>query len=350
MLDSKGPRGKHRMQMENTAPPNFWGKLIRKTGKGILVFCQFLFIVWASLAIYYSNAPGKVFRLVLALLFMTFGFWALWLSGNRRIRWIFTLVFLGVVAWWLSIRPSRDCVWRQEVAVMPRAIVNGDNVRLVGCRNFDYRSTNDFTVQYEDRDLCLTNLVGVDLFVSYWKTGVVGHTFISFCFNNDRPVCISIEVRPEIGKGFSVLPSLFKQFQLIYVVGDERDLVRVRTNFRGEEVYLYHIRVPPEKARQLFLVYLDRINQLAEKPEFYHLLSNSCTINIVRYANAIGRKGGFDYRHLLNGLVDRYLYAKGYVDTSLSFAELRRRSRINEPAQNADTAADFTERIRASLP
>jgi hypothetical protein len=326
------------------------GHRIRKTCKGIWLLCQVFLIVWAALAIYYSNLPWKLFRLALAIVFMAFAVWALWLSRNRRMRWIFALVFLGVLAWWLSIRPSPDRVWRPEVAVMPRAIINGDRVRLVGCRNFDYRSTDDFTVRYEDREVCLTNLVSLDLFVSYWRPGVVAHTFVSFCFSDAPPVCVSIEVKPELGKSFSVIPSLFKQFQLIYVVGDERDLVRVRTNYRHEEVYLYRIRIPPETARQLFQVYLERINKLANHPEFYHLLKNSCTVNIVRYANTVGRKGGFDYRHWLNGLVDRYLYTRGYVDTSLPFTELRHRSRINEAAQTADNAADFSERIRASLP
>jgi hypothetical protein len=233
---------------------------------------------------------------------------------------------------------------------MPRAVIDGDNVRISGFRNFDYRSTEDFDRRYESREVSLAHLASLDLYISYWTPGVVAHTFVSFGFDNAPPVCISIEARPEKGKGFSPVATLFKQFQLIYVVGDERDLVRVRTNYRHEEVYLYPIRISPEKARQLFLVYVARINQLAEHPEFYHLLKNSCTVNIVRYANAIGRTGRFDYRHLLNGLVDRYLYDRGLVDTSIPFAELRRRSHINEAAQAADNAADFSERIRASLP
>ena len=332
------------------AQPNWLIKVIRKTCKGLWVLFQFLLIVWATLAIYYSNLPWKPLRVALALGFVVFGFWALWLSRNWRMRWVFALLFLGVLAWWTSIEPSPNHVWRPEVAVMPRAIINGDHVRLTGYRNFDYRSTDDFTEHFEDREVSLTNLVSVDLFLSYWKPGPVGHTFVSFCFDNARPVCISIEAKPEMYQGFSVIPTLFKQFQLIYVVGDERDLVRVRTNFRPEEVYLYHLRVSPETARQLFLVYLERINQLADRPEFYHLLKNSCTINIVRYANMVGRQGGWDYRHLLNGWVDRYLYETGYLDTSLPFSELRRRSRINDAAEAADNAEDFSERIRASLP
>ena len=134
------------------------------------------------------------------------------------------------------------------------------------------------------------------------------------------------------------------------MVGNERDLVRVRTNYRREAVYLYHLNTSPDDARRLFLVYLARINELAERPEFYHLLTNSCTINIVRYANAAGRVKKFDFRHILNGLIDSYLYNSGRVDTSLPFEELRRRSLINEAAQAADGAPDFSERIRASLP
>lgn len=149
-------------------------------------------------------------------------------------------------------------------------------------------------------------------------------------------------------EAFAPVASLFKKSELIYVVGDERDLVRLRTNYRDEEVYLYRIQMSPAKARRLFLVYLDRINQLADQPEFYNLLSNNCTDNIVRSAHAAGRNSRFDIRYLLNGLIDRYLYEVGAVDTTLPFEELRRRSRINEAAQSAENAADFSERIRAS--
>jgi hypothetical protein len=324
--------------------------LFRKTCKGILFLCRTLVVAWATLAIHYSNLPWWPLRVALAAIFSMFGIWALCLSRKSQMKWIFAGAFLGVLGWWISIRPSPDRVWRPEVAVMPRADIEGDLVRITGCRNFDYRSTEDFTVRYENREVSLSHLTSLDLFVSYWRPGIVAHTFVSFCFDNAAPVCISIEVRPELGRSFSILGTLFKQFQLIYIVGDERDLVRVRTNYRHEQVYLYHIRTSPEKAQQLFRVYLDRINSLADAPEFYHLLGNSCTVNIVRYANAIGRKGGFDYRHTLNGLVDQYLYSKGYVDTSLPFGELRRRSHINEVAQAADQAADFSERIRAVLP
>ena len=201
-----------------------------------------------------------------------------------------------------------------------------------------------------EREVQISHLTGIDFYVSYWSEGLVGHTFLSFLFDNAQPLSISIETRPEIGEGFQPVASLFKQFELIYVVGEERDLVGVRTNHRRETTYLYRLNTSAEDARRLFLVYLERINELADRPEFYHLLSNSCTINIVRYANAVGRQGRFDIRHFFNGLVDSYLYHSGRVDTTLPFEELRRRSLINDAAREADGAPDFSQRIRASLP
>jgi len=328
----------------------FLSKLFNWLIRGIWLLFRVLLITWATLAIYYSNLPFAGLRLALAISFAVLAIWLLWLSRDRRASAIFSVLFLGVVAWSLSISPSHDRPWRPEVAVMPRATIDGDRVRITGVRNFDYRSLNDFTVRYEEREVELSHLTGLDFFVSYWSEGLVGHTFLSFIFDNAPPLSISIETRPEVGEGFNPIASLFKQFELIYVVGDERDLVRVRTNYRKETVYLYRLNSSPDDVRGLLMVYLKRINELADRPEFYHLLSNSCTINIIRYMNAAGRAGRFDIRHLLNGMIDSYLYHSGRVDTTLPFDELRRRSRINEAAEAADDAPDFSDRIRVSLP
>src|SRR5580692_1198307 len=316
----------------------------------IFSLCWAIPIAWATLAIYYSNLPWAGMRLALAVVFAAFTIWVIWFSRRRNMLAMAIVLFLGVVAWWISIRPSHDRNWRPEVAVMPRAVIDGDRVRLTGVRNFDYRTRNDFTVRYEERKVLLSHLIALDFYVSYFMAGPVGHTFLSFIFDNAPPLSISIETRPEIGESFAPVASLFKQFELIYVVGDEHDLVGVRTNYRHEAVYLYRLNTTPDDVRRLLLVYLARINELADRPEFYHLLTNSCTINIVRYANAAGRAGRLDVRHLLNGLIDGYLYYSGRIDTTLSFEELRRRSLINAAAQAADSAPDFSRRIRASLP
>lgn len=312
--------------------------------------CRAVVVGWATLALYYSNLPWGWARLLLAIAFLAFGIWSLWVSRRRRMAWVFAGVFLVVLVWWILIPPSHDRPWRQEVAVMPRAIIDGDRVRLTGFRNFDYRSREDFTVRYEEREVSLSHLVSLDLLISYWTPGPIAHTFVSFGFDNAPPVCISIETRPEEGEGFSPIASLFKQFELIYVVGDERDIIRVRTEHRDEEVYLYRIRTSPEGLRRLFMVYLERINELADRPEFYHLLKSNCSLNIVRYANVAGRQGSFDIRHLVNGLIDRYLYRAGWLDTSLPFEEHRRLSLINDAAHAAGDIPEFSQRIRESVP
>ncbi len=332
------------------AAGNILTTLLGWFGRAVRIFCLTLLVGWGGLVIYFSNLPYAPLRIVLAVCFALLSIWLLWLSRTRRSRLVFTVLFVGVVAWWISIAPSHDRPWRPEVAVMPRATIDGDRVRITGVRDFDYRSRDDFTIRYEEREIELSHLTGADFFVSYWSEGPVAHTFVSFTFDNAPPLSISIETRPEVGEGFDPLASLFKQFELIYVVGDERDLVRVRTNYRKERVYLYRLNSPVESVRKLLLIYLERINELADRPEFYHLLTNSCTINIIRYANAAGRKGGFDIRHLLNGLIDSYLYHSGRVNTNLPYEELRRRSLINEVAERADKAPDFSDRIRAAVP
>ncbi len=326
--------------------------LLRWVVAGLKALLQIVVITWTTLAIYFSNLPWFDLRLGSALAFAAFAIWAFWLARRRRMRAAAYVLVLGVVGWWFTITPSPDRNWRPEVAVMPRALIAGDHLHLTGVRNFDYRSRNDFTVHYEERDVDLSHLTGVDFYVSYWSEGLVAHTFVSFIFDNAPPLCISIETRPEVGRGFEPIASMFKQFELIYVVGEERDIVGVRAIHRRETVYLYHLNSSLADVRRLFLVYLARINELADRPEFYNLFTNSCTINIIRYANAAGRKGRFDIRHVLNGLIDSYLYHSGRVDTNLSFEELRRRSLINEAAQAADGAPEpaFSQRIRASLP
>ncbi|MEP4076249.1 DUF4105 domain-containing protein [Haloferula sp.] len=308
---------------------------------------------WGTFAIYYSNLPSGSMRLTLAVGFAAFGIWAFLIKRTPKVRLVYAGILLGVLAWFIAIPPKMSREWRKEVAIMPRAVINGDKVTLTGFRNFEYQSRDHFTEHYEERIVSLDDLTSVDLFISYWSVGPIGHTFLSFNFDNAPPVCISIETRPEVGEGFSPIASAFKEYELFYAVGDERDLVGVRTNHRNEEVYLYRMNLPPEAVRRLFLVYLERINELADRAEWYYLFRQNCTLNIVRYKNAAGREGSFDIRHLLNGWIDRYFYETEMVDTSMPFEELRKTSKINEAAKSADPSLDameFSRRIREGLP
>jgi hypothetical protein len=318
--------------------------------RGAKLLLAALIVAWGSLAMYFAPLPMQGVRTAAAIAFAAFGLWALWISRRPRVWLAFAALYAVLLVGWSFIRPSHDREWRQDVAVMPRATIDGDRVRITGVRDFDYRSRDDFTVRYIEREVSLSHLVALDFFISYWMPGPVGHTFVSFVFDNAPPLNISIETRPEVHEGFDPLASLFKKYELIYVVGEERDIVGVRTNFRNEDVYFYRLRVPAASARKLFGVYLERINELADRPEFYHLLSNSCTINIVRYSNLVGRSGDFDIRHYLNGWVDRYFYDTRLLNAQFPFEELRRRSRISPEIQSSEDIKAFAEHIRAGVP
>lgn len=338
---------------QNEPPARRWlSRMICRIGWALRNLLLILVIAWTSLVIYYSNLPWPTGRLILALAFAVFAMGAVWVV--RRLGWHRALagLLVGVVIWYLSIPPSNDRPWQAAVELPPRALIDGDHVRFLNFRNFAYRSLDDFDVRREEREVDVSRLVSMDLLLSYWKLGPVAHTFLSFNFDDGSlPVCISIETRPEVGEGFDPLASMFKQFELVYVVGDERDLVRVRTDHREEEVFLYRLRATPGAARALFRVYLARINSLADRPEWYHLLKNSCTVNVIRYSRKVGGPHRrFEIKHYLNGLIDAYLHRLGILDTRLPFPELRRRSHINEVARAAGNVEDFSARIRQALP
>lgn len=327
-------------------------RLLLKLVKALRHTLLALIILWASLAIHYSNLPSAAARTILAIAFFAFAIYAVWIAPRKTWRWAFYAAFLAVVIWNANIPPSNDRQWRPEVGRPPRVQIDGDLVRFINYRHFIYRSNDDFDVRYKERVVDMSRLVSVDLHISYWKEGPVAHTYVSFNFDDGSPpVCISIETRPEVGEGFDPLASMFKQFELIYVVGDERDIVRLRTDHRDEEAFLYRLRARPEVVRALFELYIERIISLADKPEWYHLLSNSCTINVIRYSRAVGgNHQRFEIKHYLNGLIDAYLYRIGVINTALGFNELRRRSHINGVAISAGDSEDFSARIRKDLP
>src|SRR5262249_1168338 len=199
-----GPRGRIVSKSEPlSSNRSFLSRSLGWLIGGIWLVCQIVLIAWATLAFYYSNLPWAALRLTLAAAFAAFAGGAWWVSPRRSMSTVFLVLFVGVVVWWISIPPSHDRQWRPEVAVMPRAIIDGDRVRITGVRNFDYRSRNDFTVRYEEREIRLSHLIALDFFVSYWSEGLVGHTFLSFIFDNAPPLSISFETLPEVGQGFS---------------------------------------------------------------------------------------------------------------------------------------------------
>ncbi|MFQ5803795.1 MAG: DUF4105 domain-containing protein [Candidatus Methylomirabilales bacterium] len=325
---------------------------MRIVGGVFLGLFLFLLWSWATLAIYYSNLPSLSLRAIAAGAFGLGSLGAfLWFPNRWRTIRYFLSAFLLVLVWWSLIPASNDRDWRPEVAVLAHATFDGDVVTVHNIRNFDYSTRDDFTIQYYDKTYDLATLQSVDFIVSYWGgIEAIAHTFLSFGFADGDYLAISIEVRPEKGETYHPIKGFFKQYELIYVIGDERDLVRVRANHRGEDVYLYRTTISPAQARILFQDMLRRANTLADEPAFYRTIGQNCTTSLINHFNLISpKKIRFHRKIVLNGYSDELAYERGRIASDLPFPEMKRAHRITEIAQAYDDDPEFSRKIRAKL-
>jgi len=265
----------------------------------------------------------------------------------------FLALFVVVLLWWFNLAPSNDRVWQADVALLPYATITGDLVTVHNIRNLQYRSETDFTPAYYTRTYDLRQLDSVDLYAVYWMGPAIAHTIISFGFGGKDHLAVSIEARKERGEAYSSIKGFFRQYELIYIVADERDVIRLRTNYRKdppEDVYLYGIKGSPESARKFFLDYLKSINELVDRPQFYNTLTENCTNVIWLHTLVNAGHVPFSWKILVSGYLPQYLYDMGRLDTSMPFAELEQRGHINQRARAADQSPDFSRLIRTGLP
>ena len=309
--------------------------------------------VWGMLAIYYSDIPDATQRTLFAGLFGLATISAFIILPNRRRTLIFFIAaFAALIVWWSLIKPSNNRDWQKDVAVLPYAEIQGDLVTIQNIRNFTYRTETDFDPHYYDKTFDLNKLDSVDLIAVYWMGDAIAHVMLSFGFGGTDYVAFSIEIRKEKTEAYSALKGFFKQYELTYVVGDERDLIGLRTSFRNpqEDVYLYRLRMLPERKRLLFLEYIKKINELKEQPEFYNTLTTNCTTNVVTHTRAYGGDIRYNWKVLLSGYAPQYVYEIGGLDTSRPFAELRKLSHINQRANESGNGKNFSVKIREGLP
>lgn len=258
--------------------------------------------------------------------------------------------FVVVLAWWLSIAPSNERDWQSDVARLPSATVAGDRVTIRNVRNFAYPSATTVVERWETRTYDLSRIDGFDMFLSYWGPTMIAHTISSWEFSDGQHLAISIETRKKNGQEYSAVLGFFRQYELYYVVADERDVIGVRTGPRQETMQLYRLRGGPAFARALLLDYLDEINQLAREPQWYDALTHNCTTTIRHHVQQVAAGNPFDWRILANGHLDELGYQRRQINTSLPFAELRRRSDITARARSAVNSGDFSRVIREGLP
>lgn len=247
------------------------------------------------------------------------------------------LGFLVVLAWWLTLKPTNKGKWQPNVAETAWAEIHGDEVTLHNVRNCDYRTETDFTPRWETRSVRISQITGVDMAVNYWGSPWMAHPVMSFQFADAPPVCFSIETRKQVGQSYSAIGGVYRQFSLTYIVADERDVIRVRTNYRkGEDVYLYRTTLTASHAQERFREYLQSINQMRDQPRWYNAITTNCTTSI-RQQHASEKRAPWDWRLLVNGKGDELMYERrGIVTAGLAFPELKKRALINTAAQAAN--------------
>ena len=331
------------------------GRIARGAGLAALALLVAGIGVWGALLLEYAGPRNDLAHRALVVGFALAAAAALIALFVRRWRWraigVYAVLCAGLAVLWSGLEPTNDRDWEPEVALLAYSTLAGDRVTVHNIRNFDYRTETDFTSAYYDKTFDLRELRSVEIVTSYWTGPAIAHVFVSFGFSGDDYLAISIEVRKPKGEGYSTLKGFFRQYELVYVVADERDVIRLRTNYRRdppEDVYVYRISGPIEAGRRLFLEYMRRINALRTQPEFYNTLTTNCTTNIWTNDRVNPGRVPLSWKILASGYVPEYLYEQGRLETmGLSFPELQERAHVNARAQAADKAADFSRRIRA---
>jgi hypothetical protein len=308
---------------------------------------------WGVFALWYQLPSGHALKTLGVILWAALSFTLLVALWSRRVAQGllgFSAAFAILLVWWHQLPPSNDYIWADDVAQMMSGTVDGNRVTLHNVRNFDWRSDSDYTQRWETRHYDLDKLRSVDMIVSYWSGPAIAHMLVSFGFDNADYVVFSVEIRRRKGEDFSEIGGFFKEFELSIIAADERDVIRVRTNIRGEDDYLYRIQMPASEMRSLFLAYVDQANSLVHTPRFYNTVTANCATLVYHMVKRIVGYLPLNYSLLLTGYLPQYVYRIGGLTSHYSFEELRARGRITERAKASDRSERFSADIRRGIP
>lgn len=256
------------------------------------------------------------------------------------------IIAYAVFAFLTPPKTHRD--WTVDEAIQPEISITGNLVTIKNIRNFIYRTTSDYTPRYYDKTFDIDTISSVDFMVEPFSTNPgAAHTLLTFGFNDGSHLAISVEIRKEKGESFGAIKGLLRQYELMYVIADEHDVIGLRANYRHDQVFLYPIKADKSGMKSLFLDMLTRADKLQREPEFYNTLTSTCTTNIVSHVNKlVPDRVPFDYRILLPGYSNKYAYELGLIDTNLPFEEARTKFNINERAQTYADSPEFSKMIR----
>ncbi len=324
--------------------------VIKKIGYPIYLASLLALAFWAALAIHYSNLPEALRPWCAGLFLIGSLILLIGKFSTTKTRFGFCAVFLLILIWWLQIPPSNNRDWKPCEVKLPHSEQQGYRITINNIRNCDYRTETDYTVHYYPKSFELSEVKSLDLSIVHWGSPYIAHTMLSFGFSDSTYLCFSIEARKEQNESYSPIKGFFRQYELFCVVGDERDLIGLRTNYRGEQVFLYRLNATPEFIQNVLLDYLRELNTLETHPRWYNSLTTNCTTGIRTHTAPYNPDILIDWRIVVNGLSDEMLYNMHRIDTTLPFPLLQRVSLVNDRAKWWDKSPDFSNRIRAGLP
>ena len=307
---------------------------------------------WGVLALWYQ-ASGARLKITVIVVWAAFsvGVLALLWQGRAALALAsFAPAFAAMMIWWHRIAPTNDRMWADDVARITSGTIDGNRVTLRNVRNFDWRSNQDYTQRWETREYDLGKLISVDMVMSYWDGWAIAHMLISFGFDDGRYVAFSVEVRRQKNLVYSEIGGFFKRDGLSIVAADERDVIRVRTNIRGEDDYLYRMRMPLSAMRSLFVGFVEQADKLVDNPRFYNTITVNCTTLVYGMMRHIVGFLPWSYRLLFNGYLPAYVHKVGGLDQRFSLAELRALGRITDRARTSDRSETFSADIRKGIP
>lgn len=308
---------------------------------------------WGAAALWFQSPFAGRARAVLPTAWLALAVAALigLFTGQPWPAWLYGVLLLTLLAWWrLGVRASNERQWMPEVARQTEGTVEGDIVTLRNVRNFDWRTRSDYEVRWETRSYDLSRLDAVDLALSYWGRPAIAHAMVSFGFADGQHVVFSVEIRRKLHDVFSEIGGFFRQYELSVLASTEEDSLRVRTNVRGEEGYLYRVHMPEGAARKLFLSYVETATRLVQKPRFYNTLTGNCITIVYRLADQIVPGLPLDYRLLLSGYLPEYLYRLDALEGADSPQAYRQAGHYTQRARATLDAAQFSRNIRRGVP
>lgn len=247
----------------------------------------------------------------------------------------------------LIVKPQNNRNWNKDQEVLPIISIDKENISIKNIRNFSYKTTSDYTPNYYDKNFPRGSVKAVWFVVEPFSKPGLAHTFLSFEFENDEFLSISVEIRKEVGEAFDPIRGVLRNYELMYVIADEKDVIGLRANYRKDKVFLYPAKISKEKSNQLFEDMLTRAKELQDNPEFYNTINNTCTTNIVKHINSLSDNTiPFDMRILFPEDSDYYAYELGLIDTNKIKEEIRDYYQINSLAEKYKDDQSFSLKIR----